>query len=151
VKVVLGCDHGGFELKEDLKAYLGKQGFTVMDYGVYTEAPVDYPDMALLVAKKVSEDKDCLGIVIDGAGIGSAMAANKVPGIRAAACYDAYTARNSREHNDANLLTLGGRVTGKGLAQEIVSVWLQAKFAGDRHARRVDKIMQIERKYFKGE
>lgn len=151
MKVVLGCDHGGFELKEDLKAYLGKQGFTVMDYGVYSEEPVDYPDMALLVAKKVSEDKDCLGIVIDGAGIGSAMAANKVPGIRAAACYDAYTARNSREHNDANLLTLGGRVTGKGLAQEIVSVWLQAKFAGDRHARRVDKIMQIERKYFKGE
>jgi ribose 5-phosphate isomerase B len=151
VKVVIGSDHGGYELKEDLKAFLDKEGYVVLDYGTYSAEPVDYPDIALLVAKKVSEDKDCLGIIIDGAGIGSAMAANKVPGVRAASCYDIYTARNSREHNDANVLTLGGRVSGKGLAQEIVKVWLNSNFLGDRHARRVDKIMQIERKYFKGE
>ncbi|MCD6309284.1 MAG: ribose 5-phosphate isomerase B, partial [Candidatus Eremiobacteraeota bacterium] len=147
--IVIGSDHGGFDLKEILKKFLEEQGHSVLDYGTYSRDSVDYPDIALLVAQKVSEDKNILGILIDGAGMGSAMAANKVPGIRAAACYDTYAANNSREHNDANILVLGSMITGPGLAKEIVTTWLNAEFGGGRHARRVGKIMQIEEKYLK--
>ncbi|MCL5037018.1 MAG: ribose 5-phosphate isomerase B [Chloroflexi bacterium] len=149
MNIVIGSDHGGFDLKEILKAFLEGEGHNVLDYGTYSKDAVDYPDIALLVAQKVSEDGDFVGIVIDGAGMGSAMAANKVPGIRAAACYDTYAAGNSREHNDANVLTLGSMITGPGLAKEIAKKWLGTSFAGGRHSRRVNKIIQIEEKYLK--
>jgi ribose 5-phosphate isomerase B len=147
LKVFLGSDHGGYELKEDLKKFLDESGYHVVDYGSYSADPVDYPDIALLVAETVSQNPGALGIIIDGAGIGSAITANKVPGIRAAHCHEAFTAKNSREHNDANILTLGGRVIGAGLARDIVKVWLSSCFLGDRHARRVEKMMAVERKY----
>lgn len=149
LKVFLGSDHGGYELKEDLKKFLDESGYHVVDYGCYSADPVDYPDIALLVAETVSQNPGALGIIIDGAGIGSAITANKVPGIRAAHCHEAFTAKNSREHNDANILTLGGRVIGAGLARDIVKVWLSSCFLGDRHARRVEKMMAVERKYIR--
>ncbi len=136
-------------MKEHLKTFIEKMGYQVMDFGAYSKDPVDYPDIAFLVAEKVSTEAGALGIIIDGAGIGSAVTANKVPGIRAASCYDSYCARNSREHNDVNILTLGGRVTGLGTAEEIVKVWLTTSFAGGRHSRRVDKIMSVEKRYIK--
>jgi len=147
-RVVIGSDHGGFDLKQALVVYLRERGYEVADYGAYSQDPVDYPDVALLVAQAVAGEC-CLGIVVDGAGIGSAITANKVPGVRAAPCYDTFTARNSREHNNANLLTLGGRVSGIGLAQEIVTVWLETPFAGGRHQRRVDKMMAVESQFMK--
>lgn len=146
MRVFLGSDHGGFELKEILKPYLAELGHECRDYGTHSPEPVDYPDIALLVADAVSRESGSVGILVDGAGIGSAIAANKVPGIRAAACNDLFTARNSREHNDANILTLGGRVIGSGLAKEIVKVWLECRFH-DRHKHRIDKIVRIERHY----
>lgn len=149
MKVILGSDHGGFELKEDIKKYLDELGMNSVDYGTYSAAPVDYPDIAFLVAEEVSKSSDNVGIILDGAGIGSAITANKVPGVRAANCHDTYTAKNSREHNDANVLTLGGRVIGSGLAREIVKVWLNSNFLGDRHARRVEKMMAVEKKFVK--
>ncbi len=147
--VALGADHGGFELKENLKPYLQELGYAVLDCGTFSSQSVDYPDFAYAVAKLVAEGKAACGIVVDGAGIGSCMAANKVPGVRAALCYDLSTAANSREHNDANVLTLGGRLIGVNLAHEIVKTWLSTSFGGGRHARRVDKIMDIERRYAK--
>jgi len=147
--VALGADHGGFELKEVLKAFLTEQGYTVLDCGTDSPASVDYPDFAYAVAKLVSEGRAWRGIVVDGAGIGSCMAANKVPGVRAAMCYDVSTAVNSREHNDANVLTLGGRLIGTELAKEIVRTWLITEFGGGRHARRVEKIMEIERRFLR--
>lgn len=147
--VALGADHGGFELKEVLKAFLVEQGYTVLDCGTDSPASVDYPDFAYAVAKLVSEGKAWRGIVVDGAGIGSCMAANKVPGVRAAMCYDVSTAVNSREHNDANVLTLGGRLIGTELAKAIVRTWLATDFGGGRHARRVNKIMEIERRFLR--
>lgn len=149
MKVVLGSDHGGFELKEDLKSFLGETGRQYVDYGTFSADPVDYPDIAYLVALAVSRDPDSVGIIIDGAGIGSAITANKVPGIRAAVCNDIFTAKNSREHNDANVLTLGGRVIGKGLAREIVGAWLSCTAFGARHANRVKKIIEIERRFLR--
>ena len=117
-RVFIASDHGGFDMKQELVAFLRQAGYDVIDFGTHSTDPVDYPDMALLVAQAVAQDERALGIVIDGAGIGSAITANKVPGVRAAPCYDAYTARNSREHNNANVLTLGGardwRWTGSG-------------------------------------
>jgi ribose 5-phosphate isomerase B len=145
--VALGADHGGYELKEKLKAYLGELGYDVVDCGTHGAAAVDYPDFAYAVAKLVSEGRAWRGIIVDGAGIGSCMAANKVPGVRAAMCYDHATAVNSREHNDANVLTLGGMLVGRSLAQQIVKTWLETDFGGGRHARRVDKIMGIERRF----
>jgi ribose 5-phosphate isomerase B len=136
-------------MKQSLVAWLTQEGYDVTDYGTHSTDAVDYPDMAHLVAQAVASDPQALGIVIDGAGIGSAITANKVPGVRAAACYDAYTARNSREHNNANVLTLGGRVTGLGLAQEIVATWLATPYAGGRHQRRVDKMMAVEVRYLR--
>ncbi|MEW6403281.1 MAG: ribose 5-phosphate isomerase B [Chloroflexota bacterium] len=143
--VALGADHGGFSLKETLKAHLQEQGFRIEDCGTYSPEAVDYPDFAYAVAKMVSQGEAWRGIIIDGAGIGSCMAANKVHGVRAAMCYDHATAVNSREHNDANVLTLGAGLIGPNLARQIVDAWLSTEFGGGRHARRVDKIMAIER------
>jgi ribose 5-phosphate isomerase B len=147
--VALGADHGGYAMKEDLKAYLGELGYDVVDCGTHSTAAVDYPDLAYAVARLVSEGRAWRGIVVDGAGIGSCMAANKVPGVRAAMCYDHASAVNSREHNDANVLTLGGMLLGPALARQVVKVWLETDFGGGRHARRVDKIMQIERRFLR--
>ena len=142
--VALGADHGGFPLKETLKAHLSDQGYRVEDGGTYSAEAVDYPDFAYAVAKQVSNGEAWRGIIIDGAGIGSCMAANKVSGVRAAMCYDHATALNSREHNNANVLTLGAGLIGSSLARQIVDTWLRTEFGGGRHARRVDKIMAIE-------
>jgi len=147
--VALGADHGGYALKEDLKAYLGELGYAVIDCGTGSSEPVDYPDLAYAVARLVADGRAWRGIVVDGAGIGSCMAANKVPGVRAAMCYDHATAVNSREHNDANVLTLGGGLLGRNLARDIVKTWLGTEFGGGRHSRRVDKIMDIERRFLK--
>jgi len=144
--IALGADHGGFSLKESIKTHLQKEGYLVDDCGTYSTEAVDYPDFAYAVAQKVSEGKAWRGIVIDGAGIGSCMVANKVPGVRAAMCYDHATAVNSREHNDANVLTLGAGLIGPNLAIQIVQTWLQTDFAGGRHSRRVEKIMAIEKR-----
>ena len=149
-KVAIANDHGGVELKNLLKAYLVELGYQVVDFGTSEAKPVDYPDYAYMVADMVSAGKAWRGIVIDGAGIGSCMAANKVPGVRAAMCYDYATAVNSREHNDANLLTLGAGLIGPALAKQIVKTWLETEFAGGRHAKRVDKIMAIEKRFLKG-
>ncbi len=147
--VALGADHGGYPMKEMLKAYLEKSNYQVIDCGTDSTESVDYPDIAYSVASKVSQGSAWRGIIIDGAGIGSCMAANKVPGVRAALCYDHATAVNSREHNNANVLTLGAGLIGDNLAKQIVDIWLNTKFAGGRHARRVDKITAIENKTLK--
>jgi len=148
-RIYISSDHGGFELKEHLKKYLKGLGNDVLDYGCHSEEAVDYADFAFLVADAVSKDKNSYGIVIDGVGIASAMVANKVPGIRCAVCWDLFSARNSREHNNANMLSLGGRVLGKGLAEAIVKLWLETPFAGGRHERRVNKIMEVESRFLK--
>ncbi len=145
-RIAIAADHGGFSMKEDLKPYLQKQGYLVDDCGTHSSDSVDYPDFAYTVAIKVSAGEAWRGIIIDGAGIGSCMAANKVPGVRAAMCYDHATALNSREHNNANVLTLGAGMIDSTLARQIVLTWLNTNFGGGRHARRVDKIMDIERK-----
>jgi len=145
--VAIGSDHAGYGLKEELKGYLQQLGFEVVDCGTTGTASVDYPDFALAVAQRVAQAQAWRGIVLDGAGIGSCIAANKVPGVRAAMCYDLATALNSREHNDANVLTLGAGLIGPNLARQIVKAWLEARFGGDRHSRRIDKITQIERRY----
>jgi ribose 5-phosphate isomerase B len=145
-RIAIAADHGGFSMKEDLKPYLQKQGYQVDDCGTHSSDSVDYPDFAYAVAIKVSAGEAWRGIIIDGAGIGSCMAANKVPGVRAAMCYDHATALNSREHNNANVLTLGAGMIDSTLAHQIVLTWLNTNFGGGRHARRVDKIMDIERK-----
>ena len=147
--VALGADHGGYAMKEDLKKYLKELGYEVIDCGTASTASVDYPDFAYAVAKLVSEGRAWRGIMVDGAGIGSCMAANKVPGVRAAMCYDHATAINSREHNNANVLTLGGVLLGSNLARQIVKTWLETEFSGARHARRVDKIMTIEKRFLR--
>jgi ribose 5-phosphate isomerase B len=146
-RVAIGADHGGFALKEDLKAYLRDLGYEPVDCGTSGTEAVDYPDFALAVAGLVAQGNARFGIVIDGAGIGSCMAANKVPGVRAAMCYDQATALNSREHNNANVLTLGAGLIGAHLARQIVKTWLETPFGGGRHARRVDKITDIERRF----
>ena len=142
--VAIGADHGGFELKEQLKGHLRDWGYGVLDLGTNSAEAVDYPDFAEAVGNAVARGEAWLGIVLDSAGIGSAMAANKVPGVRAALCYDRATARNSREHNDANVLTLGAKLLAPEVAREIVALWLSTPFAGGRHQRRVDKIRAIE-------
>lgn len=147
--VALGADHGGFELKEHLKGYLRDWGYIPLDLGTDSTAAVDYPDFAEAVANAVRRGDAWRGIVIDAAGIGSAIAANKVPGARAAACYDRPGARNSREHNDANILSLGARMVSADAAREIVALWLETPFAGGRHQRRIDKILAIESKHSK--
>lgn len=145
--LVIGSDHGGYALKEQLKDFLRSLGVRCEDVGTFDEAPVDYPDIAELVAQKVASGAAQRGIVIDGAGVGSAIAANKIPGVRAAACYDTYTARNSREHNNANVLSLGSRNSGIDIVKEIVKVWLETGFGGGRHLKRIEKILALEHKY----
>jgi len=147
--VAIGADHGGYPLKEKLAKHLVEGGYQVIDCGTNSAESVDYPDFAFSVAEKVSLGKAWRGIVIDGAGIGSCMTANKLPGVRAAMCYDHATAVNSREHNDANVLTLGAGLIGDNLAGQIVDAWLSTDFGGGRHARRVDKIISIENKYLR--
>lgn len=147
--VALGADHGGYALKEQLKGYLQELGWQVQDVGPFSAESVDYPDYAYAVAQLVSEGRCEVGIMIDGVGIGSCVVANKVPGVRAALCYDISTARNSRDHNHANVLTLGGQLIGPLLARQIVKTWLETPYGPDRHARRVAKIDQIEARYLK--
>jgi ribose 5-phosphate isomerase B len=149
--VAIGTDHGGLELKEALKTFLAELGYTVTDCGTNSKDAVDYPDIAGAVSREVVAGKAWRGIVIDGAGIGSCMAANKIPGIRAAMCYDYASAMNSREHNDANVLSLGAGLIGLNQARTIVKTWLATDFLGGRHARRVEKIMAIEKQTLKGE
>ena len=141
--VAIGADHGGFQLKETLKVFLSENGYSVVDCGTNSTDSVDYPDFARAVAEQVRGGSAWRGIMIDGAGIGSCMAANKVPGVRAAMCYDFSTAYNSREHNNANLLTLGAGLIGSSLAKQILSTCLETEVGGGRLARRVDKIMEI--------
>jgi ribose 5-phosphate isomerase B len=149
--IALGSDHGpSFPMKEALKPYLEELGYSVLDCGAYTPDTVDYPDIAYAVAKQVANGAAWRGIIIDGAGIGSCMAANKVPGIRAALCCNEAMARNSREHNNANVLTLGAGMIGLNLAKQIVAAWLETDFGGGRHQRRVDKVMEIEQRFLKG-
>lgn len=143
--VALGSDHAGFPLKEDLKVWLIANAYDVVDLGTQSAEPVDYPDYAAAVGGAVIAGKADRGVLICGTGIGMAMAANKVPGVRAAACSDAYTARMSREHNDANILAIGARITSRDAAIEILETWLGAEFAAGRHARRVDKIIELDR------
>ncbi len=148
--IAIGSDHGpSFPLKESLKPFLEEAGYTVLDCGTYSPDSVDYPDIAYSVAKQVANGSAWRGIIIDGAGIGSSMAANKVPGVRAALCYNQAMAHNSREHNNANVLTLGAGMVGSNLARQIVQVWLETDFGGGRHARRVDKITQIEQRFLR--
>jgi len=145
--VAIGCDHGGYRLKEVLAEHLRQQGRTVTDCGTDSSESVDYPDFAHAVARLVGKGKCGNGIIVDGAGIGSCMVANKVPGVRAALCYDLSSARNSREHNHANVLTLGAGLIGDGLARQIVDEWLATEWGPGRHADRVDKIMVVESMY----
>jgi ribose 5-phosphate isomerase B len=142
--VAIAADHGGFDLKEQLKVYLREWGYQILDLGTDGTVAVDYPDFAEAVAGRVARGDAWLGVVLDSAGIGSSIAANKVPGARAAMCYDRATARNSREHNDANVLALGAKLLSQETAREILAVWLTTPFAGGRHQRRVDKIRSIE-------
>ena len=143
--VALGSDHGGFALKEKLKPIFQELGLHVHDVGVHEEKPADYPDIARQVAEIVARGEAGRGVIIDGAGVGSAIVANKFPGIRAALCYDRASARNSREHNDSNVLTLGGRLLTASLAEDVLRVWLTTPFAGGRHTARIQKITEIEK------
>lgn len=140
MKLVLGGDHGGYELKEAMVKHLQDRQIEYTDLGVFSGESADYPDIAFRLAEAVSRGEFDKGILFCGTGVGVSIAANKVQGIRAANCHDVFSARMSREHNNANILTLGGRVIGAGLAAEIVDVWLAAEFAGERHARRIGKI-----------
>ena len=145
-RVALGSDHGGFGLKEVLRQYIAEElGWNVHDCGTHSTEAVDYPDYAAAVAREVASGRCVLGIVVDAAGIGSAMAANKIAGVRCAVCHDDRTAVNSREHNDANVLSLGARIVNRGLAQRLARLFLTTPFAGGRHERRVQKIMALER------
>ena len=145
--VAVGADHGGYRLKERIVAHLRERGVDVRDCGTDSTESVDYPDFAHAVARLVADGECRWGIVVDGAGIGSCMTANKVPGVRAATCWDISSAKNSREHNHANVLALGAGLIGENLALEIVDAWLATPWGGDRHARRVELIMEIERRH----
>jgi ribose 5-phosphate isomerase B len=146
MKIALGSDHAGFELKEDLRAYLAELKIEALDLGTYSEDSADYPDVAAKVAEKVARGEVERGLLICGTGIGMSIVANRFAGVRAALCHDLYTARISREHNNANILALGGRLIGKGLAREILKVWMETEFQGGRHERRIRKIAALEGK-----
>jgi len=146
VRIAIGADHAGFLLKEHLKGRLQGLGHSVDDRGTDSEEPIDYPAICFAVAREVAEGRAERGIVMGGSGQGEQMAANKIAGVRAALCNDVYTARLSREHNDANVLALGGRIVALGLADEIVALWLTTAFLGGRHQRRIDQISAVERK-----
>ena len=147
--VAIGADHGGFEMKEELKPIFEEMGLVSRDVGVFEPKSVDYPDIARQVAELVVAGVASRGVIIDGAGIGSAMVANKFPGIRAALCYDKASARNSREHNDSNVLTLGGRLLTPSVAADVLRLWLATPFGGGRHAARIQKITDIEKAHLK--
>src|SRR5579863_1372986 len=147
--IAIGADHGGFALKEALKPLIESLGLSPRDVGVYEEKAADYPDLALKVAELVASGEAGRGVAIDGAGIGSSIAANKVPGVRAALCYDKASARNSREHNDSNVLTLGARLLTQSQAEDVLRTWLATSFAGGRHQARVQKVLDIEQRYLK--
>ena len=144
MKIAVGCDHGGLNLKKLAKDILTKQGIEVVDMGTYTNDSVDYPDFAAKVANAVAGGEVDRGILVCGTGIGISIAANKVKGIRAALCHDVFSATMSREHNNANILCMGERVIGLGLAEMIINAWLKSEFQGGRHAGRVEKIMKLE-------
>lgn len=145
--VAVGADHGGYKMKEELKSLLNELGHRVHDFGTNSEDAVDYPDFAHAVARAVADKQSDVGIIIDGAGVGSAMTANKVPGVRAAACYSVTVAQNSREHNDANVLTLGSKTISTAEMREIVRAWLATEISEERHRKRVAKIVAVERQY----
>ena len=149
VAIAIGADHGGSALKDRIGQVLAEAGFAIHDCGTHGSEPVDYPDVAHAVARLVADGTCRWGIILDGAGIGSCMVANKVPGVRAALCHDLSSARNSREHNHANVLTLGARFIGEGLAIEIVRAWLGTEWGPGRHAARVEKITDVERHYMR--
>ena len=143
--VAIGADHGGFELKEHLRAFLSSRGFRVIDCGTFSKDPVDYPDIAVAAARKVASGEAWRGIMLDGAGIGSCMAANKIKGVRAALCYNEKTVINSRAHNNANLLTLGAPFHSPAEAETLAELWLCTEFEGGRHEKRVGKIDALDR------
>jgi ribose 5-phosphate isomerase B len=145
MRIAIGADHAGFALKQHLVDMLQRLGHAVDDRGTHSDAPTDYPPICADVAREVTSGRADRGIVIGGSGQGEQMAANKVPGTRAALCNDLYTARTSREHNDANVLALGGRIVAQTLAEEILALWLETPFAGGRHQRRIDQIAALER------
>lgn len=145
--VAIAADHGGYALKELLKPFLTELGYEPIDLGTNGTESVDYPDFAFAVASAVAQGRCQVGIMIDGAGIGSCMVANKVPGVRASLCYDVSSAGNAREHNHANVLTLGAGLVGPNLARQIVQTWLQTPWGEGRHAKRVEKITAIERRF----
>ncbi|MGI6092393.1 MAG: ribose 5-phosphate isomerase B [Veillonellaceae bacterium] len=145
MKIAIGSDHGGFRLKEEIKAMLTEKKIDFQDFGTHSTESVDYPDISRNIAEAVAFGDYDRGIIICGTGIGVSIAANKIKGIRAALCNDVFSAQMSREHNDANILTLGERVIGPGLACMIVETWLGAEFAGGRHGRRVEKIAELEK------
>ncbi|HEY8804789.1 MAG TPA: ribose 5-phosphate isomerase B [Clostridium sp.] len=149
MKIALGSDHGGLNLKKEIIKHLKSENIEVTDFGTYTEDSCDYPGYALKVAEEVVAGNFELGILVCGTGIGVSISANKVPGVRAALCSDTFSAHATREHNNANILTLGERIVGTGLALDIVDTFINAKFLGDRHQRRIDKITEIEKKYSK--
>ena len=145
MRIAIGADHAGFALKQHLIGTLGQLGHDVVDLGTHNEEPVDYPLICAEVGRLVAERRAERGLVVGGSGQGEQMAANKIPGVRAALCNDLYTARVSRQHNDANVLAMGGRIVGFGLADEIVTLWLATPFEGGRHQRRIDQIAAIEK------
>ena len=145
MRVAIGSDHAGFLLKEHLKQTLQRLGHTIEDLGTDSEATVDYPPICMAVGRAVADRRAERGIVLGGSGQGEQIAANKVPGVRAALCNDLFTARLSREHNDANVLSMGGRIVAFGLADEILTLWLATRFEGGRHQRRLDQITAAER------
>ena len=147
--VAIASDHAGFKLKEEMKKFISELGYSILDLGTNSESQVDYPDFAYAVSYAVLSGKAWRGVMIDGTGVASSIVANKVPGIRAACCHNEFTARISREHNDANILTLGARVIGSELAKEIVRVFLETNFGGGRHLQRLNKIFEIEQKFSK--
>lgn len=143
-RVAVGADHAGYQIKDEVVKYLEEQGYQVKDFGTFTSASVDYPDIGIEVSRQVAAGAYDCGILICGTGLGMALTANKVKGIRAVTCHDTFSARYSRLHNNANILTLGARVVGLGLALEVIDVWLTTEFAGGRHERRVAKFMALE-------
>jgi len=149
MKIVIGSDHGGFELKEKIKKNLQKQGNTVFDFGCYSLDSVDYPDIALLVGEAVKRKDYEKGVLVDGTGGGMTLAVNKIPGIRAVCVYNEITGRFASEHDDANIICLGGKMIGELAAFDIVKAWLSTPFGGGRHVRRLSKIEGIEKKYLK--
>ncbi len=151
MKIAIGCDHGAFRLKNEIIEFLKseKEHYEIKDFGTYSEDSCDYPDIALPVAEAVANKEFDFGILLCGTGIGIGISANKVPGIRAALCNDTFSAHATREHNNANILTMGQRVVGTGLALDIVRAFLTTKFEGGRHIKRIEKITEIEKKYSK--